>query len=568
MKNFLVIIAGLFFLVISLTGMSNTPEDSPSAAQTKVSASGTIDLVGSPELVSLVNRWASEYAQVNPGVKINIRESANQPASANSISILTSEDIPTGSEQLWKIAVGRDAVVAVFNSSNPMQQEIYTQGVTAEELSAGIADPSKRNWNSLIDKGQSASVNYFIINSEKVKENIARFTGLAATSVGGTTVATSSEIISALQKDKYAIGFCHLSDVRDAGTAKLAQGISILPVDKNKNNRLDSFENIYANMESFTRGVWAGKYPHALCSGIYAVSTAQPSDENAIAFLTWVTTEGQQYLNANGYSDLASAEVKSNKMALSGQDTEVASTPIVSTENKPVISTTWVVVILFVALAALLFVALLRYAKKQKWDSSTGELEASPVLNEDAIAAPKGLYFDKTHTWAFMEKDGNVKIGIDDFLQHVTGTLTRVIMKNTGDKVRKGEKILTIVREGKQLNIYAPISGTIIEQNATLLSDSSLVNTSPYADGWVYLIEPTNWEREMRFLFMGEKYTAWIEDELIRLKDFFAAWSKTKTPAFAHVILQDGGELADHILADLEPEVWEDFQMKFINTSR
>jgi hypothetical protein len=39
-------------------------------------------------------------------------------------------------------------------------------------------------------------------------------------------------------------------------------------------------------------------------------------------------------------------------------------------------------------------------------------------------------------------------------------------------------------------------------------------------------------------------------------------------PAFAQVIMQDGGELSDHILADLEPEVWEDFQIKFINTSR
>lgn len=568
MKNYLVIIAGLLFLVFSLTGMSNTPEDSPSGAQTKVSASGTIDLVSSPELASLVNRWAGEYTQLNPEVKINVSESGNQPSNAGMIRILTNDDLLAGHEQFWKIAVGRDAIVAVVNAGNPMLNELYAQGVTADELAAFIADPSKRNWHFLVDKGQSAPVNYFSIDSEKMKESIAQFAGIEASSVGGTTVTTSSEIISAIQKDKFALGFCHLTDIRDAGTGNLVQGIKILPVDKNKNGRLDSFENIYANMESFTRGVWIGKYPHALCESIYAVSAVKPSSENTIAFLTWVTTAGQQYLNANGYSDLARAEIKSNQMALSGEANEAIAPSMVSTENKPFLSTTWIVVILFVALSALLFAALLRYGKKQKWASLASELEASPVLNEDVIAAPKGLYFDKTHTWAFMEKDGRVKVGVDDFLQHVTGTLTRVIMKNTGEKVRKGDKILTIVRDGKQLNIYAPISGTIIEQNTSLLSDSSLVNTSPYAEGWVYLIEPANWVREMRFLFMGDRYAAWIEDEFIRLKDFLATSARTKSPAFAHVVLQDGGELADHILADLEPEVWEDFQMKFINTSR
>ena len=46
-----------------------------------------------------------------------------------------------------------------------------------------------------------------------------------------------------------------------------------------------------------------------------------------------------------------------------------------------------------------------------------------------------------------MEKDGVVKVGIDDFLQHITGTLTKIKMKEPGEKVRKGEKILSIIRE-------------------------------------------------------------------------------------------------------------------------
>jgi glycine cleavage system H lipoate-binding protein len=200
--------------------------------------------------------------------------------------------------------------------------------------------------------------------------------------------------------------------------------------------------------------------------------------------------------------------------------------------------------------------------------ATEGDINLVPVLNEDMLAAPKGLYFDKTHTWAFMEKDGMVKVGIDDFLQHITGTITRIKMKETGEKVRKGEKILTLIQDGKQLNIYSPISGVIREQNKILVANASSINSSPYSHGWVYLIEPKNWVREIQFLFMGEKYKEWLSDEFTRLKDFFAATVKTNTAVYAHIVLQDGGELTDNVLADLGPEVWEDFQTHFIDPSK
>ena len=187
---------------------------------------------------------------------------------------------------------------------------------------------------------------------------------------------------------------------------------------------------------------------------------------------------------------------------------------------------------------------------------------------EHAMNVPKGLYFDKTHTWAFMEKDGNVKVGMDDFMQHVTGKLTKIKMKGEGETVRKGEKIMTVMHEGKQLSLYAPISGTIIAQNGSLLADSTLMNSSPFTEGWVYRIEPRNWMREVQFMLMGEKYTEWLKDEFARLKEFVTASARIDSAVYAHVVLQDGGELTDHVLADLGPEVWEDFQTNFIDTSR
>jgi len=141
-------------------------------------------------------------------------------------------------------------------------------------------------------------------------------------------------------------------------------------------------------------------------------------------------------------------------------------------------------------------------------------------------------------------------------------------MKNPGEKVKKGEQLFSIIQQGKQLDIYAPISGIIKDYNHILSEKTSIINSSPYSNGWVYLIEPTNWTRELRFLLMGEKYKEWLKNEFSRLKDFLALSVKGDNVNDAHIVLQDGGELKDGILAELGPNVWEDFQTQFIDTSK
>jgi glycine cleavage system H lipoate-binding protein len=196
------------------------------------------------------------------------------------------------------------------------------------------------------------------------------------------------------------------------------------------------------------------------------------------------------------------------------------------------------------------------------------DLNPVPALNEITVSSPEGLYYDKTHTWAFLERDGLVRLGIDDFLQHVTGTITRITMKEDGEFVRRGEKILTLIKFGKQLSLYSPVSGTIKARNLKLEENSSLVNTSPYADGWVYLVEPKNWLRELQFMWMGEKYREWLKDEFTRLRRFFEGTLKINHASLEYALLQDGGELRDNLLADQGPEIWEEFQRKFIDPSR
>jgi hypothetical protein len=139
-------------------------------------------------------------------------------------------------------------------------------------------------------------------------------------------------------------------------------------------------------------------------------------------------------------------------------------------------------------------------------------------------------------------------------------------MKKPGEKVVKGELFLSLIQHGKQINLYSPVSGTIREINGLLDGNTSVLNTSPYGDGWIYSIEPANWLQEISLLNMAGKYAKWISEEFSRLKDFLAASLQSHKLEYANVVLQDGGELKNNLLEDFGPEVWEDFQSKFIDT--
>ena len=67
---------------------------------------------------------------------------------------------------------------------------------------------------------------------------------------------------------------------------------------------------------------------------------------------------------------------------------------------------------------------------------------------------------------------------------------------------------------------------------------------------------------------MAEKHRIFIKDEITRLKDFLTGIISNDSVKYAPVILQDGGGLMDSPLENMGPEVWEDFQTKFIDPSR
>jgi len=552
-----------FFLIIQLLwgfSISASAEEKPQVAD-------TIEIFSTPELLSLTRNLTGEYSRLFPEVNMKISilpEVANGrlPLAEGKLKFVSGgyyQEMKDNSA--WKVIIGRDVIVPVINSENPFLAEVLQKGISPENLRQAFENNANHNWGMLLKNEETKPAHFYTVNDAITA--LREFLDTDPLKAEVIKVNTAEEVIAAIQKDPFGIGFTKMASIPGFSDHQIAQKIRLMPIDKNNNGTIDYTENIYEDLNMFSRGIWIGKYPKTLFSNIYSVSEMQPENLAETAFLRWILGDGQDLLCSSGYTDLMVSERQS---AL-----EKLYNPVKVPEDATAGLSPFVIIALFIVALGLFFYLaemIVRFVKKGKIIPGMAGTISLNRLNENSLTVPKGLYFDKTHTWAFMEQNGMVKIGVDDFLQHITGTLTRIKLKNPGEKIRKGEHILSIIRNGKQLNLYSPVSGIIREYNNNLNTNSSVINASPYDQGWVYRLEPTNWLKEIQLLLMAEIYAEWIRSEFARMKDFLALTLSSDREQYEKVILQDGGELTDGTLSELGPEIWEDFQTKFIDASR
>ncbi|MGW8317181.1 MAG: hypothetical protein ACWGNV_16410 [Bacteroidales bacterium] len=528
----------------------------------------------SPELFELTSEWAGVYCTLNPEVEIDVVKASESTISETlndspRLSFVTSDFEPEiKGRSLWNVTVGRDIIVPVINARNPFIKEISNQGISQAGLARILTNPENTRWRTLIEKGSDVPVRFYTTKDMILHQRIARFLETDQLSFGEELTRDPESLVALVQSDEYALGICYLVDMIDPKDQNLYEDIRIMPIDKNGNGYIDYKEDVYSSIDAFARGVWIGKYPKKLANNIYSVSQAPPAKKSEQAFLSWVISRGYVLLDNHGFGNLSEVERLAQVKIIDGigDSRPGGGTPTLPKEPGIFINPIPYALALMLLLTLVMYYILRGQTRKFERISLEGAGPDNADGDEDQVKVSPGLYYDRTHTWAFMEKDGTVKVGIDDFLQRVTGPLTRVKMKYPGERVKKGKKAVSIVQNGKQLDICAPVTGWIKELNSELTTDPSLLNSAPYSEGWIYKVEPSNWFRETQFLIMGHPYKLWLQKEYERLKDFLADVLRTENAGLAQV-LQDGGELKENILKDLGPEIWEDFQTNFMDVA-
>ena len=119
---------------------------------------------------------------------------------------------------------------------------------------------------------------------------------------------------------------------------------------------------------------------------------------------------------------------------------------------------------------------------------------------------PANLYYSASHQWLAVEADGNVAVGISDFAQKALGDVVFVEFPSLGMAVAKDEACAVVESVKSASDVFAPVSGTVIEVNSALESAPEQLNQAPY-QAWLFKLRLAD-AKELETLLSATAYQA------------------------------------------------------------
>lgn len=105
---------------------------------------------------------------------------------------------------------------------------------------------------------------------------------------------------------------------------------------------------------------------------------------------------------------------------------------------------------------------------------------------------PADLKYVASHEWLRLEADGTITVGITDHAQEALGDVVFVELPEVGSEVEADQEIAVVESVKAASDVYAPISGEIVEINEELVDSPELANEDPYGKAWFFKIKPAN----------------------------------------------------------------------------
>ena len=175
------------------------------------------------------------------------------------------------------------------------------------------------------------------------------------------------------------------------------------------------------------------------------------------------------------------------------------------------------------------------------------------------VAVPTYTFLHRGHTWASLENNGLVRIGLDDFSQKVLGPLHRIDLPEPGLGFRKDTRFLSLARQGHTAPVLAPVDGIIEAVNKSLRHQPGLVHDDPFGDGWLCIVNPINLKEDLENLLYGQSNIAWIEHEAMKLMGMLESSTGMTLPS--------GGTIIDDVFGHYPQLGWERLVQEFLHTA-
>jgi glycine cleavage system H lipoate-binding protein len=164
-------------------------------------------------------------------------------------------------------------------------------------------------------------------------------------------------------------------------------------------------------------------------------------------------------------------------------------------------------------------------------------------------------YLHRGHAWAVPESSGQMRVGLDDFSQKILGPADELKLPDIGKVYYQDHIFMAQIRQGHKAPFLAPVDGTIEAINPKVCQKPRLIHDDPYGEGWLFLVNPINLQRNRENLLLGEANAAWIDQESHRLLNLMET--------AIGVTLPDGGAIVDDVYGHYPELGWRPLVQDF-----
>ena len=136
------------------------------------------------------------------------------------------------------------------------------------------------------------------------------------------------------------------------------------------------------------------------------------------------------------------------------------------------------------------------------------------MVEIEGYKLPDELYYTKDHTWARIEDNGSVTVGLDAYGTKAAGNIEFIDLPMEDDDFEAGEAMGSLESAKWVGGLLMPVSGTIIEVNENIEDDLDILKEDPYGEGWLVKLKPSNLKDDLKGLIHGVDIGPWLKKEI------------------------------------------------------
>ena len=279
---------------------------------------GYLSISGAWALYPMMQRWAEEFKVANPGVTIDVSAGGAGKGMADALSDavdigMVSRDITADEEArgaFW-VPVTKDAVFPDVNAQNPVLADLLRQGISQEMLVGIFITGEITTWGQVVGRPEITDAIHVYTRSDScgAAETWAKYLGNSQQEdLLGIGIYGDPGLLDAVIKDPLGIGYNNLNYVFDLSTGVAVSGAAVVPIDTNANGTADADELLETKAEAVEM-VATGRFPSPPARALNLVTHGKP-DGLTQAFIAWILSDGQAYVDEAGYIPLTAEQLE------------------------------------------------------------------------------------------------------------------------------------------------------------------------------------------------------------------------------------------------------------------